>query len=341
MLEPLEARYTKQRQTWLENSVPNILEGEYEFIYWDSLTDKIEVGTVLDAYSTNYYKFSQLQKIIEMLRSDEIKNWDTLWFADLWFPGIESIPYICALTGKQVFIKWVLHSGTWDRDDFTYRYGMSNWARGFEETVISIASTIYVGSQYHKELIYNDIGRDKCKNKIEVTGLFFEDRDVVALSGYDDNKFGKKDNLVVFPHRLVEEKHPKKFDALRKHFVKTHPEYQFVKTMEATKNKKEYYELLSRAKFAISFDGQETFGYSILECMSVECIPLVFNWKSYTDTVPKELRRDNMLDLAEMLERFSDNFYDEDYMYDMRRKMREHAIRYRTEVVLSLMFAKC
>ena len=46
-----------------------------------------------------------------------------------------------------------------------------------------------------------------------------------------------KENLIVFPHRLDKEKCPEVFDSLAKQL----PEYKFVKTLEVTKNKKEYY----------------------------------------------------------------------------------------------------
>jgi hypothetical protein len=322
MLEPLEERYTKQRQEWLEKNAVGC-----SFIYGEQLTTKIEVGSVLDAFWTNYYKFSQLMKITEMLRSGVIKRGDELWFADLRFPWIEAIKYMTTLAKIDITISGVLHAGTRDRDDFTFLSGMKDRARGFEHTIFDMVDEIHLGSEYHKKIIMEDMGK-RYAQKLLVTGLFFEPEYILdrAVFKMED----ERENLVVFPHRIAPEKKPELFDKLAGRLSDT--KYKFVKTMEVTSNKQEYYELLSKAKYAVSFDGQETFGYSILECMTLWVTPLVFNGKSYQDTVldPK-YRRDYLSEVEDIIRL---GWYREpaDYI-----NVTNYAKRYLTEDVLKRM----
>jgi hypothetical protein len=50
-----------------------------------------------------------------------------------------------------------------------------------------------------------------------------------------------------------------------------------------TKNKKEYYKLLSKAKISFSASTQETFGIGTVEAMMLGCIPLVPRRLSYVE----------------------------------------------------------
>lgn len=188
--------------------------------------------------------------------------------------------------------------------DFTYRNWMNYWAKGFEKTVLEIADEIYLWSEFHKELIVKDvmntslISPEKLKeiaNKMKVTGLFFEAEEIRDMVW--PNELVKDENLVVFPHRLAPEKAPDKFDALAKEF----PGKVFVKTIEKTKTKQEYISLAAGAKYSVSFQGQETFGYSTLEMLALWVIPLVYDGMSYQETVPKEYRWKTFAELKEML----------------------------------------
>ena len=120
-LEKYEERYTEQWSRWIPDSL-RINDVKFETIQGDVLTNTIESGEVLDCFNTNFFKFSQLQKIIVKIRNGEIKEGDHIWFADLWFPGIESLFYIRNITGIKFKISGILHAGTWDFNDFTYRY---------------------------------------------------------------------------------------------------------------------------------------------------------------------------------------------------------------------------
>lgn len=281
-LEPLEARYTKQWSKWIPNAL-SVLWYKFREIHWVKSTDKIEVGDVLDVYNTSIRKTQQMLIIIEDIKSWKIKSWDTIWFADLWFPWIENIFYIKSMLWLDIKITWVLHAGTWDDDDFTVRNWFRKWATGFEETIFRGITECYVGSKYHKEIISDYFG-GAFDSKIKVTWLFFNAdyvRDSVIAS--------EKHNIVVFPHRLSTDKKVEKFDKLSKTKYISWI-YNFVKSVEVTSNKKEFYNLLAKSKIAVSFDWQETFWYSMLEAMSLWVIPLCYDGKSYKDTIPEKYR---------------------------------------------------
>lgn len=269
-LEQYEERYTEQWYRWFDKELKDSGK-HFTTIEGKQLTSTIDEGSVLDACGTNYYKMTQLASLIEHIRAGHVKDNDTIFFADLWFPGIESLQYIRDVTGRKFKITGIFHAGTWDKADFTYRTGMRDWAKFIEAGWLSFIDTIYVGSEFHKEIIGHYASSIvKIKANIIVTGLPFEADEVNRSVGVS------KRNIVVFPHRLDPEKRPDLFDLLYQV-----PGWQFVKSKEVTKSKEEYYQLLGKSKIAVSFAEQETFGYAMLEALANGCYPVVINGLSY------------------------------------------------------------
>jgi glycosyltransferase involved in cell wall biosynthesis len=132
--------------------------------------------------------------------------------------------------------------------------------------------------------------------KIFVTGIPFN-----ATQLQEKYPFESKENIVVFPHRCNEEKHPENFDKLKKKY----PQWKFIKTLEETTTREEYFQLLAKSKVMISFADQETWGFSTLESMALGNYVIVPNGLSYRETVPdKEYRYDKEKEVATMLEDF-------------------------------------
>ncbi len=122
-IESLEERYSKNWNEWFPREFKK-LNVKFETIEGEFLTDKINIGSFLDVYSTNYFKTSQLMVLIKRLygksgikdvppffcdfwspclemlqdikhiKQRNIKDGDVLFFHDLWFPGIEALQYI-------------------------------------------------------------------------------------------------------------------------------------------------------------------------------------------------------------------------------------------------------
>lgn len=277
-IEPYEERYTEQWYRWYKQAFEELGQ-DYEYIDGESIATKIQTGSVLDAYGTNYYKASQLMKIIEKLQKGEIGDDDVIFFADLWFPGIESLQYIRDITKGKWKIVGILHAGTWDKADFTYREGMKPWAADIESGWLKFFDKVFVATHFHRNLI-TKANKGLDKGKIVVTGLPFDVDDVTK--GF---KRVEKKNQVVFPHRLDAEKQPERFDELThttRHTAKN-TGFVFLKSKEITKTKKQYYKLLNESKIAVSFALQETFGYAMLEALAFRCIPVVPNRLSYKE----------------------------------------------------------
>lgn len=266
-LERYEERYTEQWWRWFNRAFINE-KVSYRNIEGEQITTSIEEGSVLDVYGTNYYKMTQLANLIVHIQKGEVKDEDTIFFADLWFPGLEALQYIRNVTGKKFRITGVLHAGTWDKADFTYRTGMRDWGKFIEAGWLSFIDEVYVGSEFHKEIIEHYAGAMVELPPIKVTGLPFEAEEV--------DRTTTKENIVVFPHRLDPEKRPDLFEKLD-----PVEGWQFLKTKDVTNSKEEYYQLLGKAKIAVSFAEQETFGYAMLEALANGCYPIVIDGLSY------------------------------------------------------------
>lgn len=292
-IEPYETRYTAE---WIETfeSAFEQLCIPYTTILGTPVTSKIGQGSVLDACGTHIYKLSQLTTIIEMINNGEIHDNDVLFFNDLWFPGIESLFYIRNITGIKFKVAGILHAGTYDPADFTTRAGMRKWGKYLEQCWLQEFDMIFLATTFHKTLILN--------NTNITDSSFFEIADRMKVTGIpfyaEDFTPAPKENIVVFPHRPDVEKHPELFDAFSK--IPQAADYKFIKTIEATKSRAEYFDLMARSKIMLSFADQETFGYSTLEAMALGNVVIVPNKLSYRETVPEEFRY-NTLAEAEKL----------------------------------------
>lgn len=274
-IEPLEERYSVDWRTYFASRTDVEIEGQ-------PLTDKIEQGRFLDVHSTNHFKSSQVQTLVRLLHEGQIKNGDWVFFHDLWFPGLETLAYIRSAVGPKFFIAGCLHAGTWDPWDFLSQREMHRWARGFERSIFDIANLVFVATSYHRDLLAKTFGDDVVRRKVRVTGFpIYPKGPMVSLCE-------KEEGLVVFPHRLDPEKQPALFDSLAE--VGKNEGLRFVKTKEVCVNKEQYYELLKRADFAVSFAQQETWGIAMQEALFAGAIPVVPDALSYREMYPDRFR---------------------------------------------------
>ena len=278
-IEPLEERYSTQWADWFPKEF--LRQGnEVLQILASPLTDTIENGSFLDCYGTHYWKFNQLQTIMKRLYCGDVP--DAFFFHDLWFPGIESLAYVRDMMGLKFKICGYLHAGSYDDRDLLAQAGMQSWAKDIEIGWMKIYDKIFVGSQYHKDLLCN---KRFCEpDKVFPIGY------PIDKKTYRDYVNNERENIIVFPHRLNREKRPDLFDDLKKELKDVFPEYTWVKTKEICSNKTEYYDILSRAKIAISFAEQETFGIAMAEAAVLGCIPITPNKLSYLDTMEWQWR---------------------------------------------------
>jgi len=297
-IEPYDTRYTADWISQFENEF-EICGIKYKTILGENTSTKVTEGGVLDACGTHVYKFSQLNKLMKLINDGKVKDNDIIFFADLWFPGLESLFYVRNMLGIKFKICGIFHAGTYDYHDFTYRNGMRSWGEHLEASWFSGIDMIFVATKFHKKLLLqNSVKVEGLSDKIFVTGLPFYSKELIEKYPIQD-----KENILVFPHRLDIEKHPELFDMLVAYLNSKGVEFTPVKTIVETSSRDEYFKLLAKSKVMVSFADQETFGYSTLESMALGNVVVVPNGLSYEETVPIDNRYGDTKECFEMVEK--------------------------------------
>lgn len=303
-IEPYETRYTADwiaqfEKEFKKHGVP------YTTILGKTDSTKVTAGGVLDACGTHIFKFTQLNRIIRRIKSGKIHDGDIIFFADLWFPGIESLFYIRNMLTIDFKICGIFHAGTYDTHDFTYRNNMREWGKYLEASWFTGIDMIFVATEFHKAMLLENSEQVMgLADKIKVTGLpFYADE---LRDKYGTNK--SDINILVFPHRCDEEKHPELFDSLVTELQNRGFDFVACKTILETASREEYFKILAQSKVMVSFADQETFGYSTLESMALDNIVVVPNRLSYVETVPKEFRYDSINECINMVQNALENY---------------------------------
>ena len=284
-LEKIETRYTLE---WY-NQFKEVFEKEgydYEYIDGEKVVSDLKSKFFLDPVATNIWKLSQMKKLIK--RIDEVKDDDIIFFPDLWFPSIEMLPYIKHLTDRKFKIVGILHAGTYDVNDLTYKSGMEYFGKELEQSWFSFIDKIFVATQFHKDMIL--CRREINPKKIIVTGLPV---DVDKLKKYESKE---KVNRIAFTGRKADEKG---YDLVMKLKRKGYPikvalDYKF--------SKEEYYKFLGNSKIVFAPSKQETFGYGVVEGMCMNCVPVVPDRLSFQEYVPDNFRYKKNSEIEEYLD---------------------------------------
>lgn len=300
-LEPLKERYTEQWYRWFHNKIRkyNI---DYCYIDGDTLTDKVEVGKVLDASGTVYYKAKQIEKISRLFKSERVKSGDKFFLFDGQFFGVESIRYMATLYNVDIEIYCYFHASSYTIEDFTEP--MSDWLKYFEVAWFNYYDKIFVGTQYHKNSILNrrvrtllsDISNKKgIYDKIIVTGTMYDSSEVLKYKS--DRRIN---NRVIYSDRFDEEKRPQWL----LHLIKKFPDLEFIVTtsrdtlttdsrcfelgrdivkydnvrMQVGLSKADYYDILSKCSVYVTFSIEENFGICALEAITMGLSPLGRCW---------------------------------------------------------------
>lgn len=282
-LEKIETRYTCE---WYKQFKEVFKQQKIDFEYIDGehVDSKLEGKFFLDPVGTNLWKLSQMKKLIS--RIHEVQDDDVIFFADLWFPSIEMLPYIKHLTGKKFKIVGILHAGTYDPYDLTAQSGMSPWGELLEESWFKFVDKIFVATKFHKHLICQN--RRIKPQKIVVVGLPINCN---QLGFYERKKLPQ----IIFTGRKSEEKG---FDIVEK-LIKEG--YNIKIALDMNLKKRDYYRLLGKSAVVFAPSLQETFGYGIVEGMAMNTIPIVPNRLSYKEIVPKKYRYNNIQEAKKML----------------------------------------
>jgi glycosyltransferase involved in cell wall biosynthesis len=266
------------------------------------------------------YKATQVHKLAELFTKGCIEAGDHIIFTDAWHPGIVNVKYMSELLNIPVVTHGLWHAGSYDPNDFLGRLiGDKPWIRHAEQSMIAAYDHNWIATAAHFDLMRKtyDVYLNPTFNR---TGWPMEyTHNMIA-----PKLWAKKENIIVFPHRIAPEKRLDLFQDLASRPELKH--YQFCVAMEMNLTKTEYHELLQRSKFAVSFADQETLGISMYESACAGACPLVPNRLSYTEmydpmfkqadtidnavqTILKYEQRDLSEPIAQLVNKLHNNFF--------------------------------
>ena len=302
-LEPIESRYTSEWKT----HVPKIIRKAINERNLDtklvaiSGTNKIPSATTPGAFinfgGTNMYKSSQAMAIAEMFTLGKIEPGDKFLYTDDWNPTILQVKYMSQLLQIPVEIHGMWHAGSYDPNDFLGRL-MSDekWVKSTEEALAYAIDVNYFATSYHWNIFPH-----VAPEQTQIVGWPMEYLKETIYAG-------KKEDIILFPHRISVEKQPEVFKALAEML----PQYKWIMCQEQDLTKAEYHELLSKAKIVFSANLQETLGISCYEGALAGALPLVPDRLSYSEMYTDMFMYDSNASLREIAEQihYMMSYYD-------------------------------
>jgi len=275
-LEAVDSRYTGQWKTWVPAVIDshindNNLKFQVEVVEGDTdIPDATTPGAFLNFGGTNVYKSSQMNKIARAFTNGEVKAGDIFLYTDAWNPTIIQLKYMSQLLGIPIKIHALWHAGNYDKNDFLGRLIKDEWVKSFELSLAQAIDYNWFASEYHIKLFRDTYGYDaiNCYR----TGWPMEYLHATI-------KPDKKENIILFPHRIATEKQLEIFRELAKEL----PEYEFVICQDQKLSKDAYHEMLGKAKIVFSANLQETLGISCYEAALANAVPMVPDRLSYSE----------------------------------------------------------
>jgi hypothetical protein len=267
-IEPIEQRYTAQ---WLEWWPAALSAAGFDVgvLHPDVGSGSLSAEQFLDPLQTHAYKAAQVEMLVAAARAGVPS---TVVFLDAWHPGVISAAYMRDVAGLPLRLVGILHAGTYDPHDRLAQAGCGAWARGFEDSVLRSLDDAVVATRYHRTLLAS-------------AGLPVERVTVSPLPVRmaPTARGGRRERLVVWPHRAVPEKQTWIWRAAVDQLRPSWPGWRFVETLEATGSKAEYHALLGSAYLCVSAALQETFGIAMVEAAQMGCRVIVPRRLSYPE----------------------------------------------------------
>ena len=284
-LEPYEGRYTLQLQQWSEAAFKR--RGiDYEVIHGDMLdsSKSIVTGQVLDAHGRSYFSLTQMAKLVKKMKMGEITMEDTIFFEDMFTPGIEALPYIIDQLHfeyhPRIFVRCLAQ--TIDPDDFLHVWDMQEWMAHYEKMTNTFVTGVLASNEEmvaHMKIagwnvpIYN------------ISGLAF-DKEEVQSRVKKIKKFDQRQMRVVFAARFDQEKQPHFFMDLVEKYAEMNMPVEFAvlsggplrsndpdtlsraRALEKTANFKIYENLKKNEYYKILADSRVLFNCALQDWVS-------------------------------------------------------------------------
>ena len=225
-LEPYEGRYTLQLQQWSEDAFKR--RGiDYEVIHGETLDDSkaIVTGQVLDAHGRSYYSLTQMAKLVKKMKAGEITWEDTIFFEDMFTPGMEVLPYIMDQLPweyqPRVFVRCLAQ--TIDPDDFLHVWDMQEWMSHYEKMTDHFVTGVLASNE---EMVAHIKIAGWTAPIYNISGLAF-DKDEVQSRVNEIKPFINRKKRVVFAARFDQEKQPDFFMDLIERYGHNHRDVEF------------------------------------------------------------------------------------------------------------------
>lgn len=274
-LEPIEQRYTKQWYT----DIPNVLAIDISKrnLNWKVMTipgEKVSGTTTKGAFlnfgETNFYKGTQVANISHQFSEGRIKPGDKFLVTDFWHFGITAIRYMSELLDIPVEIHSIAHAGQYDPTDILGLKMSKGWPALQEKAWFYASDYFYFGTEFHRQLFLKNLKIPKKDHKKAIrTGQPYRAVAQLCTVNFD---YEKRDDVVVFTHRLNEDKQPDIFEDLVEHLP---DEWGYVITQKNNYSKEEYYSALAQSKIVFSCALHENLGIGMMEGVLNGCIPVV------------------------------------------------------------------
>jgi len=284
-IEPIESRYTSQWYKFLPGFIKE--NTSFDSIVHLEIDKEVPENTSGGFFNFNFtceYKAAQFISLSEMVKRGEIQDGDVIFYTDYWNPTVHMTRYILDLNGIRAKIVGFAHAGDWDPADILHQKLVNkHWSWTTEMSLHQAYDQIYFSTYFARQLYANNLGADlvyAAGADLIVTGFPMEYYDEVLPSYWDLESPVNKEDLIVFPHRISDEKNYKLFKILERRL----PQYKFVVAMEVCKTKDAYHDLLYRSKVAFSAALQETGGISMgIESLRAGCMTIVPDRLSYAE----------------------------------------------------------
>ena len=217
-LEAVESRYTGQWKHHFPNLMRILAFGEYNVRVIEGPTDIPDAttpGAFLNFGGTNIYKSAQMVKIGRLFCNNEVKSGDHFIYTDAWNPSIIQLKYMSQLLNVPIKIHGLWHAGNYDPNDFLGRLIKDKWVKTFETSLAQTIDYNWFASDDHLKMFRDNFGYDNIE-------CFRTGWPMEYLSKMFTPK--KKEDIILFPHRIAPEKQPEIFRDL----AESMPEYKFI-----------------------------------------------------------------------------------------------------------------
>lgn len=278
-IEPIETRYTGHWAKYVPDQIATATGQPVIQIMGEILDTKLNDGAFFNFNSTIHFKNTQNNEIVKMFNEGKVEDGDYFLVMDAWNATAHQIRYMADLANIKVTIGGIWHAGSYDKNDFLGRqFKDKTWSYQLERALYFLYDHNFFATDYHRALFAKEIGYSHKSYKI---GFPMEYYAKMENELYWD--FKQKEDLVVFPHRISDEKRPDLFRHIRDIAADRFPNMKFVICQEEVLTKSEYHEILRKAKIVFSANKQETLGIGVYEGLLCGAIPYVIDDLSYRE----------------------------------------------------------